>query len=204
MPMEKKPAEPQSTLGTIATLAGLATSLALGYLALSQRLDTPSPGQVDTIARLAPCDMQPDGYWRGRIYGATTLTVDWRGAALACAGNARPDGRGLRLFMAGRPGAGPDRLMLVVGIGAGIGELAGGEHPVSVTLVDEASSQFFHGPAERCFTQVRDVARLEGAPGGYRVEGELYCAGAISSVSGERSVTLGDMAYAVRLTLDAG
>ena len=93
--------------------------------------------------------------------------------------------------------------MLVLGFAADIAELAGREHPVNVTLIDEASSQFFHSPAERCFARIGEVTPLGGDPEAFRVEGDLYCAGAIASLTGPNSVTLGDMAFAGRLTLDA-
>lgn len=191
-------------LAAIATLAGIATAAWLGYLALSQELPAPRPAATERLGAppsLAPCVMERNGFWRGRITGSASLDVDWSGADLACAGNARPAGRGLRLFFAGRPGAGTERLVLVIGIEAGLDELAGREHEASVTLIDEASSQFFHGAANRCFTRVREVAPLPDARS-WRVEGELYCAGAIAAVAGVNSVTLGDMAYAGRLTLE--
>ncbi|WKZ12299.1 MAG: hypothetical protein QY320_14635 [Gammaproteobacteria bacterium] len=190
--------------GKAAALAGLAVSLALGYLALNQRLPAPPAQGSGEVMTLTPCNMEPPGYWTGHIFGATTLEVNWRGAALACAGDARPDGRGLRLFLAGRPGAGSDRLLMVLGIAAGIDDLPGGEHAVSVTLLDEASSRFFHAATGRCFTRIGSVTPLAAPAHSYRVEGDLYCSGAIGSVTGDGSVTLGDMAYAVRLTLDPG
>jgi hypothetical protein len=197
--MEIPTAASSPALSAAAGVAGLAASLWLGYLAISQG---PAARATATGTGLDNCRMDRDGYWKGRIFGSSTFDFDWRGDALACAGNARPDGRGLRLFLAGRPGAGPDRLMLVLGISTGIAELAAAEYPASVTLVDESSSHFFHGPSERCFTRIREVVPLAGAPRSWRIEGDLYCAGAIASVTGEFSVTLGDMAFAGRLTLD--
>lgn len=203
-PMESSSVAPSSWFGTISGIAGLIASLWLGYVALSQ--DPPPPAVQRTAAALGPppaiepCVMDRDGYWRGRVFGSEELDIDWRGNALTCAGNARPDGKGLRLFFAGLTGEGTDRLVLVLGIEAGIDGLAGRELPVSLTLIDEASSQFFHA-ADRCFTFVRDVAPLAVA-GSYRVEGDLYCAGAVPALSGTGSVTLGDIAYAGRITLD--
>lgn len=201
--MDKTPPPASSWLGVFASAAGLVASLGLGYLALSQRLPPPAEPGSDNLGAppaLGPCVMDRDGYWKGRLFGAAVIDVDWSGSALACDGHARPKGGGLRLFFAGPPDANADRLRLVLGIAADIGDLAGREHAASVTLIDEASSQFFHSLADRCFTRIRDVAPLAG-DGVYRVEGDLYCAGAIASVSGENSVTLGDTAYAGRLTL---
>lgn len=189
--------------GALSGVAGLAASVWLAYLALSQRLPAPAfttmPGLAGQPA-FAPCVMDRDGYWKGRLFGSSSLDIAWAGESLGCAGNARPGGRGIRLFFAGRPAPGEERIVLVLGIPAGIGELVGQEHPVSVTLIDEASSQFFHSQGDRCFTRIRNVAAL-GDGSSYRIEGDLYCTGAIASVSGANSVTLGDMQFAGRLTL---
>ncbi len=199
------PASP-GWLDALSSAAGLAVSLGLGWLALSQRLPEPpqtASDKSDSLPALAPCVMPRDGFWKGRIVGSESLDLDWSGAALSCAGIERPDGQGLRLFFAGHPHPGNDQLRFALGITASLADLAGREHVANLTVIDEASSQFFHSPGGRCFTYVSDVAPLDGAPGTYRVEGELYCAGAIPSVSGLSSVTLGDIAYAGRLTLDA-
>jgi hypothetical protein len=193
-----------SWFGALSGLAGLVASAWLGYLALSQRLPAPPAATKNqrilaAAPVLPPC--MPEGYWKGQVFGSESLTIEWTGAAIDCAGNARPGGDGLRLFFAGHPTESEDRLVMVLGIAAPIGELAGREHPVSVTLIDEATSQFFHSPRDRCFTQIRQVTPLGGADDSYRVEGDLYCAGAIASVSGANSVTLGDMTFAGRLTL---
>lgn len=195
---EPGPAEPSSTL---ATLLALAAALGLGYLALSQRLPAPLPQGLGATPRFAPCVMDRDGYWQGRLFGAGALTVDWRGAELECAGNARPNGRGLRLFFAGRPDAEGERLLLVLGMAADIATLAGRELPADVTLVDEATSEFFHGGGDRCFARIGEVQPLPGKADAWRVDGELYCTGAIAAVGGELSVTLADVRFSGRLEL---
>lgn len=183
-------------------LAGLLVSLGLGYLALSQSLPPPAAAaRLGAPPELVPCVMDRDGYWQGRLFGVAPMDVNWRGAELKCAGNARPNGRGLRLFFAGRPGAGADRLLLVLGIATDIMTLAGREHPVSITVIDEASSQFFHSPGDRCFTRVLELSPLAAEAASYRVNGELYCVGAIAAVSGDAALTIGDTTYSGRLTL---
>lgn len=199
------PLQPTDTtpFGVLANLAGLLTAVGLGALVLVQRLPPPPPAPVAGFAApdLAPCVMDRDGYWRGRISGAGTLDLDWRGTALACAGDARPGGRGLRLYFAGHPAAAPERLLLILGIAAGIDDLAGHEYPVSVTLIDEASNLFFHDPGGRCFAQVNTVVPLSDQPRSWRIDGELYCAGALAAVGGAPSVSIGDTAWSGRLTL---
>lgn len=192
-----------AVLAQATSAAGLAASLWLGFKAYT--LELPRPGLLPenaTAPALETCRMNPEGFWTGRIYGAAPLEFDWRGAALDCAGNVRPDGRGLRLFLAGRPAGSSDRLLLVIGISAPLAELGGRENPVSVTLVDERSSRFFHGPEGRCFARIGDVAPLPDAAGSYRIEGDLYCAGAIAAVAGPGSITLGDMRFAGRLNVE--
>jgi hypothetical protein len=187
----------------LTTLAGLAAVIGLGYLAWNHRPAAPAPGtNLATAPTLSPCRMDQDGYLRGSLHAAVNLDIDWRGEALACAGNARPDGTGLRLFFAGVAADSGERIVLVIGLEAGIAGLAGREVPASVTVIDEASSEFFHAGAGRCLSNVTAVQPLSDARFAYRVEGELYCAGAIPAVTGSHSVTLGDMAYAGRLALD--
>lgn len=198
----RDPSPPPSAFASAAGVVvavGLATLFAIQYIPAG-----PTAASGDSLGApptLAPCAMAPDGYWRGQLTGTASIDIDWQGSAFTCGGNARPGGRGLRLFLAGRPGPEPDRLVLVLGLAAGIGDLAGREHPVSLTLIDEQSSQFFHSPGDRCFTRVAGVTPL-GPPGEYRVEGDLWCIGAVAAVSGDAALTLGEMAYAVRLTLE--
>jgi hypothetical protein len=191
-------------LRAAAGLAGLAATGWLGYLALSQRPPAVATATaIPAAPALAACPLSPPGYLRGRLHGSDDLDIDWSGPALACAGNARPDNAGLRLFFAGHPGSDASRLVLVIGIDAPLARLAGHEHAARVTLIDEASSQFFHAGDGRCVARINAVAPLPGERFAYRVEGSLYCIGAIAAVSGDRSVTIGDLDFAGRLALDS-
>lgn len=157
------------------------------------------PETLEPPSALASCVMTEPGYWRGRLFGDATFDFQWSGEELQCAGHARPDGGGLRLFFAGHPDGRPERLLLVLGIAAPLAALAGREHEASVTLIDEATSRFFHGRAGRCFTRITSIRALDGEPASWRIEGELYCTGAIAAVSGPGSLTLGDMHFAGRV-----
>jgi len=203
LPTPPSPAWPDR----LASLAGVITSLALGCITFSLRLPPPpapagTNSALPAASALVSCGVEPAGYWRGRVSGSATLSLDWTGNGLACAGNARPDGRGLRLFFAGHPPGSDQRLVIVLGIAAPVDELAGHEWPASLTVIDEASSSFFHGTAGRCFTQVTEVTPLGTAGRSFRVAGELYCAGALGAVNGEQAITLGDSRYAGRVDLE--
>lgn len=144
--------------------------------------------------------MDREGYLSGQLFGAIDLDFDWSGAALACEGNARPENRGLRLFFAGQPHYAAERLVLVLGIDADLDDLAGSEHAVKLTIIDEDQARFFNSGEGRCWTRVDEVVAY--APGGsYRVDGELYCAGALPSLTDSTSVTPGSIVYSGRLTL---
>lgn len=151
---------------------------------------------LDPPPALVSCLMAEPGYWRGRFFGAATFDFKWSGEELECAGHARPDGGGLRLFFAGHPDGRHERLLLVLGIAAPVAALPGREHEASVTLIDEATSRFFHARAGRCFTRITDIRTLGGKPDSWRIEGELYCTGAIASVAGPGALTLDDMRFA--------
>lgn len=192
----------------LASITGLAVALALGstVLALQPRPRATAPAEgtgLPAAPVLASCHLEPAGYWHGSITGSEPLALDWSGAGLACAGSSRPDGRGLRLFFAGPAGDDAHRLVIVLGIAAGATELPGREWPVSVTVIDEAGSGIYHSEPGRCFTRVTELTPLDARRSAFRVTGELFCAGAIGAVSGERAVTLGDARYAGRLEMEA-
>jgi hypothetical protein len=179
--------------------------LVLGYFAFTLR--PPAPGtaaapRLDSPPELHVCLMDRDGYLTGRLFGAIDFAVDWVGSALSCDGNARPGDQGLRLFFAGAPGNSAERLVIVLGIGTRIENLNGEEHDANLTIIDEARDRFYNSGANRCWTRVFDVVPLAATPDQvYRVDGEIYCAGAIPSLTDTTSITPGTLSYSGRLTL---
>lgn len=196
--MSPTPDFARSLIGVIA--AAVATALAA--LALLQPPPAGRPGGGLSDSRdsplLAPCIMDRPGFLKGDLFGDVTLAMDWHGAELGCDGNRRPDDTGLRLFFSGRPAGSRSGLVLVLGIDADLPTLTLAEHAVAVTLIDESGSRFYHAGKDRCWTQVREVSALPGESN-YRINGQLYCAGAIPAVSEPGSVTLGDINYSGRL-----
>lgn len=197
-------------LERLATLAGIGITLGLGWLALGQPPSAPPAHDAGNLALpqaagLSGCEMEPAGYWRGRVSdGAVAVELDWRGTELACAGDARPDDRGLRLFFAGPLARDGKRLLIVLGIAARPGALAGHEWPTSLTIIDEASSSFFHGAEGRCFARISEARLLPaGRHESFRIAGMLYCTGAIAALNGDHAVTIGDSHFAGRLDLEA-
>jgi hypothetical protein len=197
---------PTGRRNVLAGVTGMAVVVWLGFLFFSQPIAGPSPAALANAggpATLPPCLMDKPGYLNGTIFGSISLAIDWRGAVLACDGDARPGDNGLRLFFAGRPEGGPDRIVLLLGIEARAEEFAAREYPVRVTLLDETGDVIYHSGPDRCWTKVTELSPLHDvAARSFRVDGALYCLGAIPSLSDQSSITLGDITYSGRLRLD--
>jgi hypothetical protein len=118
----------------------------------------------------------------------------------------RPDGQGVRLFFAQeQPDGG--RVSVLIGIDGRMEDLKGAERPANVTVIDERSGRFFStaGPG-RCWATVNSVTPLSPARGGaaeHRVDGLVYCVGALPSIGDRSSLTLSDLHFAGRVTSDA-
>jgi hypothetical protein len=199
---------PDTLVSRAAGLAGAAGVLLIGILAFRLSLPLSAPTITAPPAeRGMPCSLQPDGYLRGRFYGAVSLTADWSGNGLRCDGMQRPDGQGIRLFFAGdRQGGG--QISMVIAIDGHPDALVGAERPANVTVIDERESRFFStGGADRCWAMISSVAALARSrsdPPGHRIDGRLYCLGALPSLSDRTSLTLGEFSFAGRISIDEG
>jgi hypothetical protein len=189
-------------------LAAAAVIVLLAYLTFSVRPpEHLANGSAPALAQppaLAECVMDRPGFLLGQVFGSIDLRIDLQGPRLTCNGAPRPTDKGLRLFFAGRPTAGAGEVVFVLGIDGGIESLQGNERPAAITFNDESTHRFFHADAGRCFTKVSDVAVLTGPPARtFRIDGVAWCAGALPSVSDESDITLGDIHYSGRFSLDS-
>jgi len=187
-------------------IIGAAGVLLIGALAFQGRLPPASPAIAPlTGGGERPCSLQPGSYLRGRFFGAINLQADWSGEGLVCDGMQKPEGQGVRLFFAGEQQGG-GRLSVVIGIDGHPDTLAGTEHPANVTVIDELESRFFStSGAGRCWTIISSVtplARSRDHRDGYRINGTLYCLGALPSLSDRTSLTLGDVRFAGQVYTD--
>ncbi len=156
--------------------------------------------------RFNPCLMDRDGRLQGNLFGAIRQTIDWSGEDLLCEGMIRPGGDGIRLIFSRNSTSSTARIVLVIGIGnLGPGE-TGEDLPANVTLIDEATGRFFNAQGiERCWATVQEQQQLSKNPVAvYRVDGELYCAGSLPSVNGLESVTLHEIRFSGRLSVNTG
>jgi len=187
-------------------MLGVIVVVAISTLIITR--NTPQRGIDGGANTLAPhslelCSREGDGRLSGRLYGTVDLDIDWHGANMNCEGMLRPDGNGIRLLFASRQGR-EARLVFVIGVEGKIDDLAGKERVANVTIIDETDGRFFStGGNDRCWTTVHNVESIFGEPWpAYQIDGDLYCAGGLPSLSDRGSITLDDFRFSGRLALN--
>jgi hypothetical protein len=196
---------PAAPMARPADLLGAAGVLLAGVMALTQPLP-PKPAAAGPAVPGHACALYPDGFLRGRFFGALDLAADWAGAELTCDGMQRPDGQGVRLFFAGAPPGG-GRISVLIGLDGRPQDLKGGERLANLTIIDERDGRFFSTAGqERCWASINAVAPVVSAGGrtaGSRIEGVAYCVGALPAVADHASLTVGDLHFAGWVAADA-
>lgn len=137
------------------------------------------------------------GSLQASLRGALLRDIDWHGATIVCDGGARPDGRGIRLSIAGpidaaRPGGDRrERLRFVLGIAGTPGESTHRALPTNITVIVENGGKLYatlgdgHCTVES-LTQEPLPDSLVRASGGhvYRVAARGFCVDAATSMDG--------------------
>jgi hypothetical protein len=149
------------------------------------------------------CSRESDGFLSGRMYGALDLNIDWQGANMTCEGMLRPDGNGIRLLFASKEGR-KARLVFVIGVDGRIDQLTRKERVANITIIDEIDGRFFSTSGiDRCWTMIHKVEKIVGERfPAFQIDGDVYCAGGLPSLSDRGTVTLGDFRFSGRLALD--
>jgi len=196
---------PHAALSSAAGLIGAAGVLLTMVLAFRLSQPAPQATAVPPPGRTKPCALRPDGYLRGRFFGAINMTADWSGNRLFCDGMQKPDARGVRLFFAGAQQGG-GQVSVVIALDGRPDNLIGGERPANVTVIDEQTGRFFSsGGAGRCWSVISSVTPLAWSrdrPTAYGVDGLLFCLGSLPSLSDRTSLTLGDLSFAGQVSVD--
>jgi len=141
---------------------------------------TPAPAPTPPTsldAAQALCPPSDAGYLRARLQGAITAELDWSSPGTPqCLGGPRPTQDGVRLVYKGP--AGPDALLVIVGIGVGIGQTVTEARnvPASVTVVREGRGEFFATQGDdKCAIDELSQEPVAGQNGRYRLSGRGYC-----------------------------
>lgn len=129
-----------------------------------------------------------NGYLRARLRGTMDLDLAWETPAMQCDGGARPDGRGLRVTLAGPAQANGRRLRFVFGID----EVPEGEpvlaRPTNLTIIFEGEQRLFATRGNtRCTTdelRPERIGALGGARRTWRIVARGFCIDPATTLDG--------------------
>jgi hypothetical protein len=123
----------------------------------------------------ALCRPAGAGFLRAKLQGAIEAELDWSSPGTPqCVGGPRPTLDGLRLVFKGK--AGPDPLLVIIGVGVGETVTAARNVPASVTVVREGAGEFFATQGDdKCAVDELTQEPVAGHDGRYRLSGRGYC-----------------------------
>jgi hypothetical protein len=140
------------------------------------------------------------GFVRARVRGALNVDLSWKDAQLACSGDARPDGSGLRVSFAG-PGPGGRVMRLVFGISSAREGKSGRELPTNLTLLVDGGRIFATRGDDKCTTDQVSQRRLPSAQSVrvWRIEARGFCVIPAQALDGKGSVLISRFDFAGRV-----
>lgn len=140
-----------------------------------------------TAALSAGCE--GGGFLQARLRGAVHADLDWHDASMHCEGGPRPEGRGLRVALAGPMPAGDPRLSLRFIFGIADRDVASGAAqalPTNVTVIIEGDGRAFATRGdERCAVELLQRERVPGSPHRQRVHARGYCMDPAASLNSD-------------------
>ena len=173
----------------------------------------PAPATLAAAAAsLAPPPTTPclaggnNGFLRARLRGTLDLDLAWASPTLQCEGGARPDGRGLRVTLAGPLQSDGRRLRFVFGIDdapEGVRVLA---RPTNLTVIFEGEQRLFATRGnDRCTTDELRPERI-GALGGprrsWRVVARGFCISPATTLDGDARLLVTSFDFASEVTYE--
>lgn len=169
-----------------ATAAPTASTAAV----MAPRIIYPSP-----IISPLGCLPSGDGYFRARLAGAITATIDWPNSGTVCQGEWRSKPPGVRLSFERAVGGDPN-LLLVFGLtGVRAGKSA---HAIrtNVTVVMQGKSRIFGTLGDKRCT-VDSLSQRPLSPAGfYRVEARGFCTSPAHAIHGDGDVLISTFEFA--------
>lgn len=147
-----------------------------------------------------------NGYLRARLRGALDLDLAWDGGQLQCDGGARPDGRGLRVTLAGNSRGEGRKLRFVFGIDDVPEGASVRARPTNLTLIFEGEQRLFATRgADKCTTDELRQERI-GALGGpkrsWRVVARGFCVAPATTLAGDARLLLTSFDFASEVTYE--
>src|ERR1700722_8785121 len=165
----------------------------------------------DLVKKLPPghsaCLGDGTGYVRARIRGALNVDLSWKDAQLACSGEARPDGSGLRVSFAG-PGPGGKVMRLVFGVRSAREGSSGKELPTNLTVLLDGGRVFATRGDDKCTMDQLSQRALSGRTGpgssavrAWRIEARGFCVSPANALTGQGRILVSRFDFAGRIEL---
>lgn len=194
--MTAKPGKNSTTLALL--------GLTFGLHACTEPPDPSQSANAEHEVGTPDLDCLPsgDGKLSGELFGAVELALQWPNSGTACEGMARPDNGGARLRFSRRFSQTDQDLVLIVGISRIANGDTGNGYPANVTLIDERSASFYsNGGVPNCWVDVYQQSPGEGS--NVKIDGILYCSGALAQTQGAGSVRLRDIRFSGQIDWSA-
>jgi hypothetical protein len=146
----------------------------------------PSPAAPAVAPTAQTCAGDGSGFLRARLRGALSLDLAWRDAEMHCEGGMRPDGRGLRISIAGPQRGQGRRLRFVFGIADVPAGATVRARPTNLTVIFEGEQRIFATRGDdKCMVDELRQERI-GMPGPdaqrWRVAVRGFCIGPATAV----------------------
>jgi hypothetical protein len=168
-----------------------------------------SPGpQARAVAATGACGAAGDACLDARLRGAIDADLAWSAAELQCEGGARPDGRGIRVSLAGPLDARGRRVRLVFGMAAPPGAASNRAVPTNLTLIVEGEHRLFATLGDdKCSVDALEqrpasASTAAGAAGDYWVSARGFCVEPASTLDGTERVLLSRFDFKGRIHLE--
>lgn len=176
-----------------------AVILVLGAAACAQ--SPPDVGASAALPTLAQgCLAAGDGSLQAKLRGALAADLDWRNDQMQCEGGIRPDGKGLRVTIAGPlpDAAAPARLRFIFGIDL-VDTASGAAQalPTNLTVIVEGEQQLYATRGDhKCAVETMQRLPLAASGGKLdRVTVRGYCTGPASDLTGDARLLVPTFAF---------
>lgn len=184
---------------TLPALAAAVLSVAPGA--------TPLGAVNDPAAAAAPrCLASGDAFLRARVRGALDLDVNWKDAQVECTGGARPDGRGLRVVLAGPLQSDGRRLRFVFGLANALPGVDAKQVPANLTVIFEGERRVFATQGDDKCTVDELRQQRTGALGtkltSWRVEARGFCFEPAATLTGDARLLVTSFDFAGRIDIE--
>lgn len=145
-----------------------------------------------------------DGLLAADLYGAIETRLEWARGDLECTGMPRPEGKGVRLRLAGPQPDGKAELVFIIALPEFRRDSGPAEFDANVTLIEAGAGRFFSTPdTSNCLVDVTAVRALDTPAGSYSIAGTLYCVAPLPEINGDTSVSVPELRFSGLLDWNA-